>query len=473
MANTRLGMGRASATGETTSREGSRTTRTRPRTRVPSGLRTCTATATTGRGRSARQASRRHGNNNLMRCGASSTPEVHQRDSSPSRDAGFDAVGFGQAMVDYAGYVTDEFLNEVLNDLSGEGGERYKKGDRVVCTPEQLGRVLNKIDSQNFKVTTGGSLSNTLVALSRLGGAEGKKGRGLRVGMAGLVGEDPIGSFYRAKMDRAGVEYLSQPTHKTTGTVVVLTTPDAQRTMLSHFPDDPEPEDGASPSSSSSVLTPRVVSSIVNSRVLLLEGYLLECGQRVTHSVMEAMRVARRAGTLVCLTLSDASVVNRHGDLLWRALREDGGHVDIVFANAAEASALTGESDPKRAALAIAQHTKVVSVVTDGHRGSHLAGMGASQLVPPHWMPKGPLDTCGAGDAYAAGALYGLLCGASIRGMGYTGARVSSTVISQTGARLKEEDASKLTEVLPMMMFESTRLVVPEGHRLRTKSSSS
>ena len=134
---------------------------------------------------------------------------------------------------------------------------------------------------------------------------------------------------------------------------------------------------------------------------------------------------------------------------------------------------MTGESDPKRAALAIAQHTKVVSVVTDGHRGSHLAGMGASQLVPPHWMPKGPLDTCGAGDAYAAGALYGLLCGASIRGMGYTGARVSSTVISQTGARLKEEDASKLTEVLPMMMFESTRLVVPEGHRLRTKSSSS
>ena len=74
MATSRLGMGRASATGETTSREGSRTTRTRPRTRVPSGLRTCTATATTGRGRSARQAGRRHGNNNLMRCGASSTP---------------------------------------------------------------------------------------------------------------------------------------------------------------------------------------------------------------------------------------------------------------------------------------------------------------------------------------------------------------------------------------------------------------
>ncbi len=60
---------------------------------------------------------------------------------------------------------------------------------------------------------------------------------------------------------------------------------------------------------------------------------------------------------------------------------------------------------------------------------------------------------------YAAGALYGLLRGASIRGMGYAGARVSSTVISQRGARLKEEDAQKLAEVLPMLMFEKTKLV--------------
>ena len=104
----------------------------------------------------------------------------------------------------------------------------------------------------------------------------------------------------------------------------------------------------------------------------------------------------------------------------------------------------------------------MVSVVTDGHHGSHLAGMGTTQLIPPYWMPKGPLDTCGAGDAYAAGVLYGLLRGASIRGMGYTGARVSSTVISQRGARLKTEDAQKLVEVLPMMMYDQTKLIVPK-----------
>jgi len=386
-------------------------------------------------------------------------------------------------MVDYAGYVSDDFLNDVLAELNAASSSdrhdnhRHKKGDRIVVTPEDLGKVLNKLNSENFKVTTGGSLSNTLVALSRLGnsrnGGDDDGAGELKVGMAGLVGSDPIGSFYRAKMDKAGVSFLSQPTHQTTGTVVVLTTPDAQRTMLSHFPEPPEPS--SSSSSSSSVLTPSVVNSIVSSRVMLVEGYLLECGERVIGSMMEAMRLASENGTLVCMTLSDTSVVSRHSDKLWRALRKE-GLVDIVFANAQEAMALTGEAEPRGAALNLAQHTKVVSVVTDGHHGSHLAGMGASQLVPAYWMPKGPLDTCGAGDAYAAGAIYGLLSGASIRGMGYSGARVSSTVISQTGARLKREDADKLVEVLPMMMFESTRLVIPgeaseNEKRVRVNSS--
>merc|ERR1712176_407880 len=413
--------------------------------------------------------------------------------SSFSSSTAYDAIGLGQAMVDYAGYVSDDFLTQVLTELTQTGA---KKGDRIQVSVDQLGSVLNKLDSTDFKVTTGGSLSNTLVALSRLGGAgvrqhthtaatenektatttttttAGKKenasvnrasrasasprgsGSVLKVGMAGLVGSDPVGSFYRAKMDRAGVEVLSEPAHSTTGTVIVLTTPDAQRTMLSHFP-------AQIGSESSCMFTPQVVNSIVSSRVLLVEGYLWECGSTVITSLMEAMRVAQENGTLVCMTLSDTSVVNKHYDSLWEALRKR-RLVDIVFANALEAQALTEASTPKSAALALAQHTRVVSCVTDGHRGSHLAGMGACQMVPPYWMPKGPLDTCGAGDAYAAGALYGLLRGASIRGMGYSRARVSSTVISQRGARLKTEDADKLVEVLPMMMYETTKLVIPQ-----------
>lgn len=42
-------------------------------------------------------------------------------------------------------------------------------------------------------------------------------------------------NFFRAKLRRANVQFLSAPIPDgTTGTVIVLTTPDAQRTMLAY-----------------------------------------------------------------------------------------------------------------------------------------------------------------------------------------------------------------------------------------------
>jgi sugar/nucleoside kinase (ribokinase family) len=54
------------------------------------------------------------------------------------------------------------------------------------------------------------------------------------------------------------------------------------------------------------------------------------------------------------------------------------------------------------------------------------------------------VDTCGAGDAFAAGVLYALLRGVPLRESGAFGARVASAVISKHGARLCEDDATHL-----------------------------
>jgi sugar/nucleoside kinase (ribokinase family) len=71
-----------------------------------------------------------------------------------------------------------------------------------VVDHEERGKVLQAIDGKNYKVTAGGSLSNTLVALARLGqGALGSDGEELlaplSVAMTGSVGSDPLGQFYR------------------------------------------------------------------------------------------------------------------------------------------------------------------------------------------------------------------------------------------------------------------------------------
>lgn len=61
---------------------------------------------------------------------------------------------------------------------------------------EERGRVLRGMDGCSYKAAAGGSLSNTLVALARLGG-QPIGGRTLNVAMAGSVGSDPLGGFYR------------------------------------------------------------------------------------------------------------------------------------------------------------------------------------------------------------------------------------------------------------------------------------
>lgn len=82
--------------------------------------------------------------------------------------------------------VDDEFLKRL----------GIEKGTRKVVNHEERGRVLRAMDGCCYKAAAGGSLSNTLVALARLGGWS-VGGPVLKVAMAGSVGSDPLGGFYR------------------------------------------------------------------------------------------------------------------------------------------------------------------------------------------------------------------------------------------------------------------------------------
>lgn len=82
--------------------------------------------------------------------------------------------------------VDDEFLERV----------GIEKGTRKVVNHEERGRVLRAMDGCTYKAAAGGSLSNTLVALARLG-SRSSCGPDINVAMAGSVGSDPLGGFYR------------------------------------------------------------------------------------------------------------------------------------------------------------------------------------------------------------------------------------------------------------------------------------
>jgi sugar/nucleoside kinase (ribokinase family) len=92
------------------------------------------------------------------------------------------------------------------------------------------------------------------------------------------------------------------------------------------------------------------------------------------------------------------------------------------------------------AALQLASACPMV-VVTDGSKGSYITALGQLVVVPPYWSTSPPVDTCGAGDAYAAGLLYGFLCGLDLHSMGHLAAKTASAVISKHGPQLTPDDA--------------------------------
>ncbi|XP_022742295.1 uncharacterized protein LOC111293689 isoform X2 [Durio zibethinus] len=304
----------------------------------------------------------------------------------------WDVLGLGQAMVDFSGMVDDEFLERL----------GLEKGTRKVVNHEERGRVLRAMDGCSYKAAAGGSLSNSLVALARLG-SKPIEGPALNVAMAGSIGSDPLGGFYRAKLHRANVNFLSEPIKDgTTGTVIVLTTPDAQRTMLAY----------------------------------------------------QACEEARRSGALVAVTASDVSCIERHYDDFWEIV---GNYADIVFANSEEARALchfSSRQSPISATRYLSHFVPLVSV-TDGRRGSYIGVRGEAVYVPP--SPCVPVDTCGAGDAYASGILYGILRGISdLKGMGTLAARIAATVVGQQGTRLRVQDAVDLAKSFAFNLESST-----------------
>nr|GMC93111.1 Carbohydrate/puine kinase, PfkB, conserved site protein [Ipomoea batatas] len=344
----------------------------------------------------------------------------------------WDVLGLGQAMVDFSGTVDEDFLERL----------GLEKGTRKVVNHEERGKVLRAMDGCSYKAAAGGSLSNSLVALARLGG-QAIGGPPLNIAMAGSVGSDPLGGFYRSKLQRANVKFLSESLKDgTTGTVIVLTTPDAQRTMLAY-----------QGMSSTINYDPFLAGAISKTNILVVEGYLFELPDTVK-TITKACQDAHRSGALVAITASDVSCIERHYDDFWEIMAN---YVDIVFANSDEARAFchfSSKESPVCATRYLSHFVPLVSV-TDGRSGSYIGIKGEALYIPP--SPCVPVDSCGAGDAYASGILYGILRGMSdLKGIGSLAAKVASIVVGQQGTRLRVHDAVSLAKAFAIQQENSS-----------------
>lgn len=259
----------------------------------------------------------------------------------------------------------------------------------------------------------GGSAANTAAGLASLGG---------RPAFVGSVGRDALGEGYDLDLGALGVRcVLSQSTSELgTGQCLVLVTSDSRRTMATNLGAgvaiDVEEVERAGVTSASAVY---------------IEGYLLDSPG--TFAAFErAIELAKSAGVLVALSLSDPFLVERHGAALGQLVDSD---VDVLFANEEEARSMTGAADLSGALQALTR-PGLTAAVTLGAQGAVLLGGGQRTWVEAQAL-EAVDDTTGAGDLFAAGVLHGIVRGASLETAGRLGALAAGEVISHLGAQPK------------------------------------
>src|SRR5262245_66489979 len=93
---------------------------------------------------------------------------------------------------------------------------------RLVELPEQK-QLLDRLHSREPRLVSGGSVANSIIAFSQLGGD---------AAFIGCVGDDRYGLFYAGEFEELEID-IGNPVivGESTGTCIALITPDAERTM--------------------------------------------------------------------------------------------------------------------------------------------------------------------------------------------------------------------------------------------------
>jgi sugar/nucleoside kinase (ribokinase family) len=313
----------------------------------------------------------------------------------------YDVYGVGNVLVDIQAQISDETLANF----------RFPKGSMTLVDEATQTRVLGSLAGVAIHRCAGGSAANTIIGVADLGG---------KTAYAGKVGADEIGRFCLGEMQRMGVALEVSPGTGQTGTCVILITPDAQRTMLTHL-------------GVSSTLGPADIDAneIRKAKYIYIEGYLFT-GSSTRDAALLAIALAKSQGVKVAFTVSDPFLIAQFRDEFWELIRSQ---VDLLFCNLEEARSLTGMRDPIECAREIHRHAENVAL-TLGADGSIVMHEGTA--IPIEGVPVQAIDTTGAGDMYAAGLLYGVTAGLSWRKAGRLASHAAARIVTQMGARLAD-----------------------------------
>lgn len=314
----------------------------------------------------------------------------------------FDLIGVGSPIMDLLARVPDAFLQK---NVAGD------KGGMVLVDHDEMQRIVGLLEGEPA-YATGGSAANATFNAARLG---------LRTTFLGKLGQDDLARVYRHAFETAGVDGTRfKHGAQANARCLALVTPDAQRTMRTFL--------GAAMTLSPDEIT---AADFAGCRHAHIEGYLV-FNQALANAVLTA---ARAAGCTTSVDLSSFEVVNASRDWLFSQFKRG---VDVVFANEDEIRALFQDHTAPYATLSKKlSECGVLAAVKVGKDGAWIAHESELHRIAPVAVAD-VIDTNGAGDAWAAGFLYGHLQGWSLPACGNLASLLGAETVMHMGPIIPE-----------------------------------
>lgn len=317
-------------------------------------------------------------------------------------------VGIGSVLIDILVYEDDNFVR-TLN---------AEKGGMTLVEMDFIQQALSKVKGKP-KIVPGGSACNTIIGVGQLGGM---------ARFVGKRGEDEFGVIFEADLKRNHVEPNLFTSPSSTGRVLSIITPDAQRSMFTFL--------GASAEMLPEDITHKCFD---DAAIVYVEGYLLFNKDLI----LKALETAKKSGALIALDLASFTVVEESRDILAKIISD---YVDILIANEDETSAFTGYFDEKKGIEALSKDVDI-AILKVGKKGSYIAHDGEIIRVKPKGSGKA-LDTTGAGDLWASGFLFGLMNGYPLEKCGELGSACGYEVCQVVGANIPEDGWDRIKRIL-------------------------
>ncbi len=307
----------------------------------------------------------------------------------------------------------------------------------ILLYPPKYPELGSEAMSEVIEFKPGGSAANTAVALARLG---------ISSGFIGRVGSDYWGRFLVEDLRREGVDtsYIQFDDVHGTGTMVIIVVGN-ERTIIGYRGANRYLE-----------WKPELGSYVLSARVLHVSGYtLLEDPQRAT--VLKLLQFLRSSRGVAVVTLDTGYVISAIG--IHELVKLTRGFVDYVLTNKGELSRALSELGLGTEVSDVVELLKMwcvrALVAKAGPEGAYLYTVNGKYLHSPA-IDVEVVDTTGAGDAFNAGFIYGVIRGFSLEEACQLGNAVAAYKICGRGARY-----------LPTMEQLLTKIPLPEDLRMR------